>query len=622
MLYRNWQGFLRSVLLFFLVINNLSAKAQNYDAEVINSEIVISINNGKLNKIVNYQIKIYNRAGEKYTKVRIPHSPISKASKIKAFITNVNGSVIKKISKRDIITKSAISSFSFYEDDLVKEFTLKHNRYPYILNYSYQINESDFVAIDYWTPMFSADIPTLKASFKVYVPSNYDINIHESNIEKGKISTFETTTKYKWEGSYNCTFKDEVYAPDFWEEIPMVRVVPINFNFDKSGNLSTWVSYGNWQYELNKGLSELPEKEKLIIDKLVAGVDNDMEKIKKLYHYLQDETRYVNISIETGGLKPYPASYVAQNKYGDCKALSNYFKSVLSYAGIKSFYTKIYADDMVNQFLNNFPSPQFNHIILCVPTLSDTLWLDCTSDAAFSYVGTSIQNREVFVIDKDKSFITRTPKLEIKDVVRERKIKLKYNSDLSANISFTNNYKGDGYESLLSLNCDYSENRKKQIVRNYIVEDNFELQDFSFDLQDRDSTNIKLEYSAFSRNYFQAYGKELFVKTIPFYIPNFEKVKDRTLPVQIDYPIYYIDTLDFEIPEGYVLNNLPKEINESNDYGKYSLAYIKNDKTIRVCKKFILNEGKYSIEQYSEFFRFIDLARSSEKKSILILSKN
>ena len=55
-----------------------------------------------------------------------------------------------------------------------------------------------------------------------------------------------------------------------------------------------------------------PEKETSKINSLIKGIDDEKQKIRVLYHYLQDETRYINISLETGGLKPRRASYVAK----------------------------------------------------------------------------------------------------------------------------------------------------------------------------------------------------------------------------------------------------------------------------------------------------------------------
>lgn len=614
----NYSKILIGILFSFFV---LQAYAIDHDAEVLNYETDISIDGGKLKKNVSIKIKINNREGERYCKVRLFHSPMYKTSKIKAFIANNAGSVEKKLSASDIVTKSAISSISFYEDNFVKEFTIKHNVYPYYLNYSYQVIEREFIAIDYWTPVFKFKIPTHKASLQITAPLDYELNYLEKNIEEGVVEEQEKTITYKWEAACNEIYDNENFSPPYEEYMPFVIVVPQKFKYEIGGELTSWQTLGNWQYNINSKLGELPQPEKDQIDNLINGLSDELSKVKALYYYLQDKTRYINISIETGGLKPYPASYVSENKYGDCKALSNYFIAMLSYIGVDAFYTKINAGDEIDYFNHDFPSPQFNHIITCVPINNDTLWIDCTSEKAFSYVGTFIQNREVLVIDADKSFITKTPALTINDVIEQRNIKVTYNNDNMAKIDCRNSYRGDSYEMLFSLNTNYSENRQEQILRNYIVNDNEELQNYSINKSHRDSTFIKLDYTAIAGNYFKAYGNDLLFNVLPFDIPDFESVKDRKLPVQISYPINVVDTIEFSIPEGFVLQRLPADFSEKTEFGSYSFETKTSENKIYIYKHFVLNNGKYTLKQYPELYKFVEHAKSSEEKSTIVLSK-
>lgn len=611
---------IKYILIIEFIFFQIISFAQDFNAELITQETNIEVNNNRIIKSYYYEIKINNRTGEKYTRITIPYSKLNKVSNLEACIKDSNGTIVKKLKKGEITERSSISDFSFYEDDYIKEFTLKHNSYPYTLEYSYQVQQNEFLYIDYWTPIIDNKIPTQTASLKVSVPLNYKISYLNKNVKMPKIDTLENIIHYQWHTSYIEIMKNEVFSPPVYEFIPSVAITPDNFNYEKEGSFKDWGTYGNWQYELLKGLNTLPILEKGKILALVKDIKNDKEKIKILYHFLQDETRYINITIETGGLKPFPATYVADNKYGDCKALTNYFKAVLDYIGIQSYYTKVYAGNPVNKIDKNFPSQQFNHVLLYIPQQDEDIWLDCTSDGAFNYLGTFTQNRDAFIIDYNNSHFLKTPALNPMDVLEIRKIEITYNPG-GANIRFQNTYKGDTYENLLHLERDYNESEKSRIVRNNIVDDGFQLKNYQIIKQDRDSVKIGLLYEATSQHIYKHYGNDILISNIPFSIPYPEKPEDRKLPVQINYPVYNIDTLIYEIPAGHKLHKTPDNYSIISKYGEFNFNIYENDKNVMVAKSLLFHSGYYPVSEYEEFYHFCHQVSEIENKTHLSLFK-
>lgn len=604
----------RILLIIVFISFHLLSLAQEYNAELILQRTDISITKGHLNKDVSYEIKINNRAGEKYAKIVIPYSKLIKVSNIKACIKDSNGRIVNKLEKNDVIEKSSISDFSFYEDDYVKEFTLKHNSYPYTIIYSYQVQQTEFLYIDYWTPIIDEKIPTLSANLKVTMPLQNRIAYKNQYVNNPSIDTIGNLISYQWNTSYVNLVNHELLSPPLSELIPNVAITPYEFNYIKAGTCKDWISYGNWHYELIQGITDLPDNEKSNVASLTADLTNDVEKIRTLYHYLQDNTRYINISIETGGLKPYPAVYVAQNKYGDCKALTNYFKALLDYVGIKSYYTMVFAGNPIKEINKEFPSQQFNHVILFVPCKEKDIWLDCTSNAAFNYLGTFTQNRDAFIVDFHNSRFVQTPALTPSDVLETRKIEINYKQQ-EANVKFKNIYKGDMYESILVLAKNFNASEKSKIVADKLVDEGFQLIDYQISTTERDSTQINLNYEVSTQNIYNHYGNDILLSNITFSIPHFEKPEIRTLPVQIDYPISMIDTLIYEIPFGYELNTNNLEHNISARFGIYRFNGFENEGKLVVIKSLLINSGYYSISDYGEFYNFYSQIIGIENKT-------
>lgn len=608
--------FLRIVFLLLPILTF----GQTYDAEVINQSTDIVINRNRITREVKYEIQINNRDGERYTKIRIPFSDLNKVSNINAFIIDADGMVVSKLRNREIVDKSLISDFSLYEDHFIKEFTLKHNTYPYTLIYSYKVQENEFLYIHNWLPVISERIPTRNAALQVTVPDNYKINYVNHFIEEPIVSSYKNTIQYTWRANYTNTLKQETFSPSITKLLPRVSITPDKFYFEEKGSFESWTTYGNWQEEIMHGLTELPDSEKNRVLSLTKDIEDNKEKIKVLFHYLQDETRYINVSIGTGGMKPYPAAYVAQNKYGDCKALTNYFKSLLDFLEIKSYYAKVYAGSPNEEIDKSFPSQQFNHVILYIPLEEEDLWLDLTSDGPFNYLGTFTQDRYAFVVTPNNSHFLKTPTLLSKDVLETRKITIDYNEG-DAYATFKNEYKGKMFERLSEINASFTGTDRTKVLRRYFIENGFDLTDYQISELKRDMTKIDLSYKAESKKIYNHYGNDVLISNITFSLPSFENPNERKSPIQIDYPIYKKDTITYKIPEGYTLNKNFDNFTKSNKYGKYSFTILAENNEIRVIKSLLIHSGYYPISEYKDFYSFYEEVRAMENKKQLVLNK-
>ncbi|VBB47431.1 conserved exported hypothetical protein [uncultured Paludibacter sp.] len=611
-------------LTIFSLFLPLIVMCQSFDAELIDSKTNIEISDGKLIKNESFEIKINNRTGEEYTKITIPFSKLYKVSQLEAYIKNTQGEIVRKLKNNEITQRSNISDFSLYEDDYVKEFTLKHNKYPYYVYYYYQVQENEFINIENWIPVLDSEIPTINAELSLTIPKDYSIRFQNKFVDKPHIDTLEKAITYHWKTTYNEKLKKEKYAPHLSIFLPSVSIIPNEFKFALKGSFYNWNDYINWMFQLIKNTNTLTENEKSKITSQISGIESETEKVRKLYHYLQDNTRYINVSIDKGGIKPYPASYVCENKYGDCKALSNYFKSVLEFVGIKSYYTLVYAGEPNRKQNKDFPDDIFNHIILYVPLKNDTVWLDCTSKGPFNYLGTFTQNRDALVIDDVNGGFVYTPALKPEDVLEVRNINISYEKDQPTKINFKNNLKGEMFEKIRQLEHSYNEHEKDYILRNYIVDDELEMTDYQIIKKERDDKSIQLIYNAKSSNIYKKYGNEIVVSNIPFEIPKIEKPSERKLPVQIDYPVYKLDTLNYNFPEGYTLSNKPEDFSIlSIPFGSYSMKFIPKENFIQVIKSMQIYPGEYPLEKYQEFYNFINIILNFEKgKHIILKSKN
>lgn len=602
----------------FLFIGSNALYCQPFNAEVTKYSTLCQVDDNRLTLTDTITIQINNRAGDKYTNIAIPYSKKDKITNLQAWIEDMNGNKIRELKKSDITDKSAISDISFYDDNYTKSFQLKHNIYPYRITYTYQLSPKNYMMVCWWTPQVSEGIPTRKAKLTVVLPKEYRFSKSVNNISDFTCDSTTANLSMVWKTSYEKILESEIYSqPENF--IPRVIIMPLEFDYDIKGCSKDWISYGNWQYQLLENLNTLPDDEKATITKLTAGITDKKEIVKILYHYLQDNCRYMNVSIGTGGLKPYPATYVAMNKYGDCKALTNYMKAMLSFVNIESYYTKINSSDLPKPLVKSMPGPQFNHVILTVPLDKDTLFLENTVNTnPFGYMGTSTQNREALLVSKNNSKLIRIPALKARDCYNAYKITVDLNSKESAQATVHGYFKGLNFEVFNQVNDELNKEEKDHIFRNYLPFNNYEVIDCKLIRQHRDSAKIELIAQLNFVQILKSLGKEYYFSVFPLPLPSFTIPEKRQLPVELPYPIIKSDTIIYQLPAGYDLKTQVDTLSVKTCFGNYNRKINQTNGNIQIVKKVELYPGYYTKEQYSEFYAFIKDITKKEQLTLVL----
>ena len=605
-----------------MVANAMIPKSNSDDAEVVKLATIYEVKNNKLLKTDTIVIQIDNRLGEDFTNISIPYSKNERISNIDGWIEDLNGKKLRNLQKSDINDRSAISDMSLYEDNFVKSFQLKHNTYPYRVCYTYKITINQFISIADWSPVIYQKIPTIEAKLTVIYPNDSHAKTFKRNVLQLQSDTLENIVKSVYTSKYDKIDLNETYAIPFGDIKPRLIIIPERFNYGIEGSTKDWKSYGEWFNNLNKGLNDLPESEKSTINQLIAGYKDQSEIIKILYHYMQDHTRYINVSIGIGGLKAFPASYVSVNKYGDCKALTNYMKAILEFAGIKSNFVLINRSTQPEKLIEELPFPQFNHIILAVPVKKDTIWIENTENAEpYSYLGSTIQNRKALLIEENNSRIISVPSVGKKGITLVRTINIYLNQTENAGAQINFSFRGIYYELFNSLISDYNKNEQDNIIKEYMPFTNYEVIEWKLNNANRDSANVELVSKLNLYKIKKQLGDDYYFNTFPIKTGLSGILPERKLPLLISYPINNNDSVTYLIPDGLEVKSAPEHLLISTFYGSYEITTKWDANKIYVSKKYELFPNKYSTEQYKAFYGFYNSVKDAEKKLIVLKRK-
>ena len=612
--------FLTTILCLISCVLCLKISAQE-DSEVTKYVSIRKIEGAKLVCIDTLSVKINTRKGETACSFAIPYSKMDKIVIENAYIADIFGKVVRKLKNSEITTQSYIGNSAFYQDTYLKRFELKHNIYPYTINVCYKITYNDFFAIDNWRAI--SDIweynnivnqSVKSAKLVVDIPNNYEIKYSCKNIDEPKIENKLDRKFLTWQTAYQKQ-KWENYAPYSALKIPQVMIAPLNFKYGAKGSWQSWESFAEWVNLLNKNTRSLPIAEKQNIDKLLLNTTDTRQKIEILYKYLQKNTRYVNVSLNIGGLKSHTAEYVSLNKYGDCKALSTYMLAMLNYAGIPAHYTLIYSDDNIRDIDFDFPFQVFNHVIVCVPLANDTLFLDCTEkNIPFGYVGAFIQNRPALVCS-DKPFFAQTSKLTEKDV------ECLMNAEVNSNsISVKLTQRGDDYSLFSFIENNLSKTTMEKYMQR-IFSGAFQLENYK--VQKSDLPEIFIDLQLKNNNLQKIYGNDIFIN--PFardIFSDLEKPAERKQEFRLDFPLSYSDTIIYNLPQNLDIKEFSRTEQENSKFGKYFYNFVVANNQLIVIKQRTIYSGKYDLEQYADFYAFIEKLNKIEQQDVHLEVKN
>ena len=593
----------------------VSAETFAHRSEVKSRISYFELDGNSLIRTDSVVVQINERMGDNDAEIVIPYSKGDKVSVVDAWIEDASGIVVRKLKNKEIEDRSAISNISLYEDDFVKSFELKHDTYPYTVHYIVKVKYSRFLSLYRFFPERK---PVRFQKVVVEIPLKESINYRQQHIDQPQIDTLKTKLRYTWQFSYNGYKPETNGLYSDVSDFPQLTIHPSNFRYGKAGNCNSWQNYGNWISELNSGRNTLTESETQKIDKLLLGITDNKQKARILYKYLQDNTRYINVSIEHGGLQTYPAEYVCVNKYGDCKALSNYMQAMLAYAGIKSYYTIIYSGEKPTSIYPDFPDVGvFNHAILTIPFGNDSVYLECTSkNQAFGYVHTNIQNRQALLTNGENSKLISIPKMTDEDVLCTRKINVEFDIN-EADVNISSSVRGDSYEEYTYIASGFNKSTAQKYIQKYLFVGSYDLLSYSIDKSEEDDSLVSLSFDCRMQNLSKKYGNNVILSPFPVYTPTYEKPEDRKFGVQINYPEYRKDTIIYEIPDVSIVK-IPDAVILDTEFGTYSLTYKMDDNKLFVYKSVQINTGKYPLSQYKEFYSFIMAVKNFENKNIYI----
>lgn len=571
--------------------------------------------------------EILNERGKKFAAYSVTCDNNDKLTSFSAVVTNASGNEIKKIKKGDL-KRTEFSADAFATDSYDLYFSYTPPAYPVTVTYELtQEIKGSLVSFPTFVPQPGVRIQVKHAKYVLTAPADMGVRYKAVNLPPSAVvetKNADNTVTLAAEVSSLDPIPDESYSLPAVELLPTVYFAPGDFNYlGTTGNCSTCENFGKWQYGLLEGRDILPDKLKEQLHALTDTCTDNRSKIALVYKFLEQTTRYVSIQLGIGGLQPAPAADVYRTGFGDCKGLTNYMHAMLKEVGVNSVYCTINMGERKDFYPDFADVGQSNHVILCVPEATDSLWIECTNASLpLGYVHSDIAGHNAIAIDAEGGHLVRLPEYADTLNLQSTNVDVTLAANGSAQLAVLLNAEYKQYEILCPLSLANDKTRKEWLLSDIKVPHGI-VTALRVNEQKKpyEVPAINVEAEIQSAKYAGISGKRLLVPLNPTHrsYNTISKDPDRKGKMYIRSGYRDIDSVTIHIPEGYVVEEIPAETHLKEEFGEFDMVTkVIDAKTIMVSTTLTMRQGTYSPETFTALYNFKKKVKQQFNQKIVI----
>lgn len=599
---------------------------QNANAVVRLSQLEVTIASQKAMTLKSIQVTtVLNELGLRNLDLTENYDKNTKITKIEATAYDAFGKPLKTYKRKDFKDTSVADGISIFNDNRALYLDYTPIAYPFTMVLEVEVETSNTAFIPAWSPMDGYLVSTQKTALTINYNSELKLKTKEVNFSaRFPVERSITANSIVYTAKNLVAKKREELSPGFTNVFPIVYFALENFRLENvDGKAINWQEFGKWYYNaLLADTDEIPQETQVKIKQLVGNEKDPVAIAKIIYKYVQEKTRYVSVQIGIGGWKPMLAKDVDKLGYGDCKALSNYTRSLLKVVGVPSYYTVVYAgSDETKDLQEDFASIQGNHAILTLPVDNKLIWLECTSQILpFGFQGDFTDDRNVLLIKPEGGQIVKTREFAETESLKQIKgaYQITESGDFIGNLKITS--KGIRYDIEFRKERLSREDQVKHYKEQFYNINNLTLKKINFS-NDANAVSFVENLDLQAEGYAQNSGGKLMFALNAFdqssYVP--KKYKTREFSFQIERGFTNEEEIEITIPDGFVVEAKPNGLEQENEFGYYKIEFSALTPGKLLCKrKLVIKKGLYDKSKYENYRKFRETIAKTDNSKVVI----
>jgi len=539
----------------------------------------------------------------------------------------VNGSREKTIPVKD---EYYSADGFFFSDERIYYFTL-----PFLKKGTSDEVEMEKTMLDprYFTSIyFTEEQAVRQKTVEIVVPKWMHIEIREMNFAGHQIQKNHQYDSRKEADVYSYTMSDlppytkEENSPGPSYLYPHLLILS-KYAECKTGRQQYFNDLKDqyaWYHTLALQIGNDPAVMRAKALDIIKGVSGDLEKVKAIYQWVQENIRYIAFENGLAGFRPDKAQNVLSKKYGDCKGMANLTKNLLVALGFDARLCWIGTDHIAYDY--STPSLAVdNHMICALNYHGKFYFLDATeSYIGFGQYAQRIQGRQVLIENGDGYLLQRVPITGFE----QNEVKNQYDLHLEGTAlagKVQHDWKGENKEGILFLANATHKNKLQETLLAFLSKGNanYIMTDVKQEGMDNRNMDLTYHYNLTFNNAATAFDKDIYLdldfrkEFSDAYIDTTSRRHDYLFDCKED----RITEANLTIPADYKVSDLPPAVDIQRNGYSFSLSYKQEGNILKYRKLIVLKDVHLPRSAFRQWNTDIALLKKAYLQQVTLTKK-
>ena len=590
---------------------------------------------GKITRLHREVRKILSPRGHDAADTRVYFDSQSKVNYLRAWTLTADGREFE-LKDKDVVEGSQWETFVLYSDERFKFVSAIAADPGSVVAFEYERQERPYRPDVLF--MLQEDVPVARQRVTINLPPSWEYRTafaHMSSIEPKQL----TGNSWQWDVPELAALHQELLAPSDGERSARMSIALFgNGHPAASGD---WKSLGIWYQQLAAGRTDTPAEVEAKATELTAGKTDFVSQVRAITNFMQDQIRYVAISIGVGGYQPHSAADVYQHRYGDCKDKATLLIGMLRAVGIHANYLMVDYDHMISA---DVPSSTADHMIVAIDVP------DGVHDESLQAIVKRKNGQRVLIFDPTEQYVpsgqieqplqgsyglifdganTELIKLPITDPA-QNVLRRKGDFVLSADGSLKGDLDEDRQGPLAShyrgLFATGDQKLEEKMLERGLRESfsNFTLDNFKTEHVAQRDLPLLVHYKITADGYGRNSGAMMLVRprVLGSAQEDVRTDEPRRYPVEFTAERAQIEDYTVHFPEGFKVEDLPDPVAIDTDFASYTSKTEVVGNALHYTREYRLKAMELPASRYGELTKFVGQVANDEHNQAILRKAN